>query len=97
MADSTLTKKDVLNFLNLGRKIVFSGASTALGVAKSKIVDLIDSDEALQKRVEAQVQALIRAGFTEAEAVKAITDKMKSRFDRAVEKITNPDSNSVGK
>ena len=86
MADRTLTKKDVLTFLNLGRKIAVSGAGALLDTAKSKIADLIDSDEALQRRFEAQVQALIRAGFTEAEGRKAVLDRMKARIENAIER-----------
>ncbi|MBI2064744.1 MAG: hypothetical protein HYT62_01680 [Candidatus Yanofskybacteria bacterium] len=97
MADRTLTKKDVLTFLNLGRKIAVSGAGAVLDTAKSKIADLIDSDEALQRRVEAQVQALLRAGFTELEARKAVFDRMRTRIDNAFQKSANPIGDNIVK
>ncbi len=95
MADSSLTKRDVFNFLNLGRKIAVSGAGTVLSVAKSKIAELTDSEEAFQRRVASQVQTLVKAGFTEAEARKAVDDRMKSRLDRAFEKCAKPSGDSA--
>jgi Holliday junction resolvasome RuvABC DNA-binding subunit len=95
MADSNLTKKDVFNFLNLGRKIVVSGAGAVLDAAKSKIAELTDSEEAFQKRIATQVQALVETGFTEAEARKAVDDRMKGRLDRAFEKCAKPSGDSA--
>lgn len=86
MADSSLTKRDLFNFIMLGKKIVTSGAGTVLDAAKSKIAELTDSEEALQRRVTAQVKALVETGFTEAEARKAIEDRTKSRLDKVFEK-----------
>lgn len=95
MADSNLTKKDVLNFLNLGRKIAFSGAGAVLNVVRSKIAELTDSEEVFQRRVAVQVQSLVENGFTEAEARKAIDDRMKGRLDKAFEKCAKPTINSA--
>ncbi len=95
MADSNLTKRDILNFLNLGRKIAVSGAGTVLDAARSKIAELTDSEEVFQRRVAAQIQALVETGFTEAEARKAVDDRMKSRLDRAFEKCAKPSGDSA--
>ncbi len=92
MADSNLTKMDVLNFLNLGRKIAVSGAGAVLDVARSKLVELTDSEQALQRRVAAQVKGLVEAGFSEAEAYKAIADRMKNRVDRAIQEFNKKPS-----
>lgn len=90
MAGSNLTKKDLFNFVMLGKKIVTSGAGTVLDAAKSKIAELTDSEEAFQRRVVVQVQALVESGFTEAEARKAVNDRIKNRLDRAFEKCAKP-------
>lgn len=98
MSDSKLTKKDLLNFFILGKKIVVSGAGTVLDMAKSKVAELTDSEETLQRRVTVQVQALIDSGFTEAEARKAIEERAKDRLNKAFEKLTKPaGDNAAGK
>lgn len=84
--ESKLTKVDVFNFLNLGRKIVSSGAGSIVDAAKSKIAELTDSEDAFQKRVTSQLQALRSANFSEEEARKAVEDRMKNRLDKAFEK-----------
>lgn len=90
MSESNLTKMDVLNFVMLGKKIVVSGAGTVLDMARSKVAELTDSEEAMQRRVAVQVQALIDSGFTQEEARKAINDRIKSRLDRAFENLSKP-------
>ncbi len=86
MADSTLTKRDMFNFLNLGRKIAVSGAGAVLGAARSKIAELTDSEEAFGERIAVKFKAMVGSGLTEAEARKAINDLFKARLDRAFEK-----------
>lgn len=98
MSDRTLIKKDVFNFLNLGRKIVISGAGAVMDAARSKIAELTDSEETFQKRVAAKVKAMVDSGFTEAEARKAIDDLFNGRLDRAFEKCARPsDISATGK
>lgn len=88
MSESNLTKRDVLNFVMLGKKIVVSGAGTVLDAVKSKVAELTDSEEAMQRRVATQVQALVDSGWSEVEARKAVNDRMKSRLDRAFENLS---------
>lgn len=95
MADSNLTKKDVLNFLNLGRKIAVSGAGTVLNAAKSKIAELTDSEEAFGERIGAKFKAMVKSGLSEAEARKAIDDLVKGRLARAFEKCAKPAGGSA--
>src|SRR3989338_741645 len=90
MSESNLTKMDVINFLNLGRRIVVSGAGAVLGAAKSKIAELTDSEEAFQGRIAAKFNAMVKSGLGEAEARKAIDDLIKTRLDRAFEKCAKP-------
>lgn len=99
MADSTLTKKDVFNFLNLGRKIAVSGAGAVLDVAKSKIAELTDSEEAFGERITTKFKAMVKSGLSEVEARKAIDDLVRARLDRAFEKCAKPSSgdSAVGK
>lgn len=95
MSDSKLTKEDLFNFIRLGGKIVVSGAGTVLDAAKSKIAELTDSEEALQRRVAAKFRAMVDSGCTEAEARKAIDEIMKVRLNRAFEKCVKPESDST--
>lgn len=97
MSESNLTKRDVLNFVMLGKKIVTSGAGTVLDAVKSKVAELTDSEEVMQRRVAVQVQALVDSGFTQEEARKAINDRMKSRLDRAFENLSKPVSDNAAK
>ena len=90
MADSNLTKRDVLNFLMLGKKIFVSGAGTVLEAAKSKVAELTNSEDVRQRRVASQFKAMVDSGLTEAEARQAITDLESSRLKRAFEKLTKP-------
>ena len=95
MADRTLTKTDVLKFLNLGRKIAVSGAGAVLDAAKSKIAELTDSEEAFGERIEAKFKAMVKSGLSEAEARKAIDDLVKTRLARAFEKCAKPSGDSA--
>lgn len=95
---SNLTKKDVFNFLNLGRKIAVSGAGAILDATKSKIAELTDSEEAFQERIAAKFKAMVKTGLSEVEARKAINDLVRHRLDVAFEKCAKPSGDSaVGK
>lgn len=95
MAGSNLTKKDLFDFVMLGKKIVTSGAGTVLDAAKSKIAELTNSEEAFQKRVAAKMKAFVDAGCSETEARKAIDDLFRGRLDRAFEKCAKPTGDSI--
>lgn len=97
MSDSNLTKKDIFDFVMLGKKIVVSGAGTVLDVARSKIAELTDSEEAFQKRVSTKLKAMTDSGFTEAEARKAVDTIMKDRLDKAFEKSAKPTGDNAGR
>ncbi len=97
MSDSNLTKKDVFDFLMLGKKIVFSGAGTVLVAAKSKVAELTDSELALEKQVAAKVKAMVSSGLTEAKARKAVNDIMKARLDKALKKSAKSSGDTATK
>lgn len=97
MSDSNLTKTDVFNFLNFGRKIAVSGVGAVLGAAKSKIAELTDSEEAFQRQIAAKLKAMVRTGLSEAEARKAIYGLVRHRLDKAFKKCVKPDNKGKGK